>query len=242
MYFWKCWRETRISFYVFLIIAVTLAALLWKFLDFTMSSLPADRVFAPAWVMLLIAFSALVSLAGMSFGTTGISEEFAHNTASFLLTKPRSIGYFVWTAWVANAAQLLALAGAMMLVGVSILSWRYHGMLTWRLLLGFMPGLILTFLIFGMTYLLGVLQKSGRNGFQSSLGVVIVFPIICWTLEHFWQIHLPSPADMYPVGMNLMSHPELASTLPPFWPMVGWSLVALACPFVAQLVLERTEV
>jgi ABC-type transport system involved in multi-copper enzyme maturation permease subunit len=242
MYFWKCWRETRVSFYVFLIIAVTLAALLWKFLDFTMSSLPADRVFAPAWVMLLIAFSALVSLAGMSFGATGIGEEFAHNTASFLLTKPRSIRYFVWTAWVANAAQLLALAGAMMLVGVSILSWRYHGMLTGRLVLGVMPGLILTFLIFGMTYLLGVLQKSGRNGFQSSLGVVIVFPIICWTLEHFWQIHLPSPADMYPVGMNLMSHPELASTLPPFWPMVGWSLAALACPLIAQLVLERTEV
>jgi ABC-type transport system involved in multi-copper enzyme maturation permease subunit len=242
MYFWKCWRETRVSFYVFLFIAITLAALLWKFLDFTMSSLPPMRVFAPALVMLLFAFSALLSLAGMSFGATGISEEFAHNTASFLLTKPRSIRYFVWTAWVANAAQLLALAGAMMLVGVSVLSWRYHGMLTARLLLAFMPGLILTFLIFGMTYLLGVLHKNGRSGFQSSLGVVILFPIICWTLEHFWQIHLPSPADMYPVGMNLMSHPELASALPPFWPLVSWSLAALACPFIAQMVLERTEV
>jgi hypothetical protein len=30
--------------------------------------------------------------------------------------------------------------------------------------------------------------------------------------------------------------------LPPFWPMVGWSLAALACPLIAQLVLERTEV
>jgi hypothetical protein len=40
---------------------------------------------------------------------------------------------------------------------------------------------------------------------------------------------------------ELVSHPELASTLPPFWPLVGWLLVALACPFIAQLVLERTD-
>ena len=33
MYFWKCWRETRLSFYV----SVTLGALLWKIMDFTMS-------------------------------------------------------------------------------------------------------------------------------------------------------------------------------------------------------------
>jgi len=29
----------------------------------------------------------------------GISEEFAHKTAGVLLTKPRSIRFFVWTAW-----------------------------------------------------------------------------------------------------------------------------------------------
>ena len=101
----------------------------------------------------------------------------------------------------------------------------------------------MTFLLFGVTYLLGVLHKNGRNGFLSSLGVVIVFPMICLTLEHFWHIHLPSPTDMYPVGMSeLVSHPGLASALPRFWPLVGWSLVALACPFIAQVVLERTEV
>ena len=172
-----------------------------------------------------------------------ISEEFAHKTAVLLLTKPRSIRYFVWTAWAANALQFLTLTVSMMLVGASILSWRYHAPLTGRLLLAFVPGLIVTFLIFGMTYLLAVLHKNGRDGFLSSLGVVILFPMICLALEHFWQIHLPSPADMYPFGMSeLMSHPELASTLPPFWPLVGWSLAALACPFIAQLVLERAEV
>lgn len=242
MYFWKCWRETRIGFYVFLIIAVTLAAFLWKFTDFVASGTPPNQIFALAWVTLLFAFGALLSLAGMSFGATGIGEEFAHKTAEFLLTKPRSIRYFVWTGWVANAIQFLALAGAMILVGASILSWRYHASVTGRLLLAFLPGLILTFLIFGMTYLLSVLQKNGRSGFQSSLGVVILFPIICFTLEHYWQIHLPSPADMFPIGMRWMSHPEFASTLPPVWSMVGWSLAALAFPFVAQLVLERTEV
>lgn len=242
MYFWKCWRETRLGFYVFLIIAVTLAAFLWKFVEFVMGGFSPKQLFAFAWVILLFIFTALLSLAGMSFGATGIGEEFARKTAEFLLTKPRSIRYFVWTAWTANAVQFLALAGAMVLVGASILSWRYHAPVTGRLLLAFLPGLILTFLIFGVTYLLGVLQKNGRSGFQSSLGVVILFPIICYTLEHFWQIHLPSPTDMFPIGVRWSSHPELASTLPPFWPVLSWSLVALACPFLAQLFLERTEV
>jgi ABC-type transport system involved in multi-copper enzyme maturation permease subunit len=241
MYFWKCWRDTRASFYVFLFIAVAFAALLM--MGFTMTGAPPKELFAVAGMMLVFASSTLLSLAGISFGATGIGEEFAHKTASFLLTKPRSIRYFVWTAWTANAVQFLALTGSMVLVGASILSWRCHVPVTGRLVLAFAPGLIMTFLLFGMTYLLGVLHKNGRNGFLSSLGVVIVFPIICSTVEYHWHIHLPSPADMYSMGMSdLILHPELASNLPHFWPLVGWSLVALACPFIAQLVLERTEV
>ena len=130
----------------------------------------------------------------------------------------------------------------MVLVGASTLSWRFHVPVTWRLLLAFAPGLIMTFLLFGVTYLLGVLHKNGRNGFLSSLGLVIVFPIICLTVEQHWHIHLPSPADMYSMGMgDLILHPELASNLPHFWPSVGWSLVALSCPLVAELVLHRIE-
>jgi ABC-type transport system involved in multi-copper enzyme maturation permease subunit len=240
MYAWKCWRETRVNFYVFLFMAVTSAALLWKFVD--ASELPAKQLFPLAWVMVLVASRALLPLAGISFGSTGISEEFAHKTAGFLLTKPRSIRYFVWTAWATNAVQFLALTVSMLFAGAVVLSWRYHAQLTGRLLLAFLPGLIMTFVMFGMTYLLGVLHKNGRNGFLSSLGVVIVFPFICLTLEHFWQIHFPSPADMYAIGMvELFSHPELASTLPRLWPLIGWSLVALAFPFIAQLVLQRTE-
>src|SRR6266513_1534618 len=162
MYFWKCWRETRVSFYVFLFIAVTLSALLWKIMDFTMSELPPKQLFALAWVILLFASSALLGLAAITFGAVGISEEFAHKTAVFLLTKPRSIRYFVWTAWAANALQFLTLTVSMMLVGASILSWRYHAPLTGRLLLAFVPWLIVTFLIFGMTYLLAEYQK-GHN-------------------------------------------------------------------------------
>ena len=173
MYFWKCWRDTRVSFYVFLLIAVTLAAFLM--MGFNMSSALSKEDFAVAWMMLVLASSMLVSLAGISFGATGIGEEFAHKTASFLLTKPRSIRYFVWTAWTTNALQFLALTGSMVLVGASILSLRSHLPVTGRLLLAFAPGLIMTFLLFGVTYLLGVVHKNGRNGFLSSLGVGLYF-------------------------------------------------------------------
>jgi hypothetical protein len=240
MYFWKCWRDTRVSFYVFLLIDVTSAALLCAHVS--QIDLPSKERLAGAWVILMLASSALLSLSGISFGATGIGEEFAHKTASFLLTKPRSIRYFVWTAWTANAVQFLALTGSIALVGASTLSWRSHAPVTGRLLLASLSGLVMTFLLFGVTYLLGVLHKNGRNGFLSTLGVVIAAPIIYSTVEHFWHIHLPSPTDMYPIGMvELFSDPELASTLPRLWPLVGWSLVALSCPLVAELVLEHTE-
>lgn len=240
MYFWKCWRDTRVSFYVFLLIDVTSAAFLCAHVS--QIDLPPKELFAGACVILVLASGALLSLSGISFGATGIGEEFAHKTASFLLTKPRSIRYFVWTAWATNAVQFLALTVSMMLVAAAVLSWRYHVQLTGRLLIAVLPGLVMTFLLFGVTYLLSVLHKNGRNGFLSTLGVVIVFPIVCLTVEYHWHIHLPSPTDMYPIGLiELFSHPELASTLPHFWPLIGWSLVALACPFIAQLVLERYE-
>lgn len=242
MYFWKCWRETRVSFYVFLSIAFTLAVLPWKVVDFAMGDLNPKQFFALGWMLLLFTSSALLSLAGMSLGATGISEEFAHKTAGFLLTKPRSIRWFVWTGWAANALQFLTLTGTMVLLGVSILSWRCHVLFTWRLLFTFVPGLVMTFLMFGMTYLLGVLHRNGRNGFISSLGVVIVFPIIGLAAEYFWHIHVPSPVDMYPFEMGeIVRRPELVATLPPLWPLVAWSLVALSCPLVAELVLGRTE-
>jgi ABC-type transport system involved in multi-copper enzyme maturation permease subunit len=242
MYAWKCWRDTRVSFYIFLSIDVALAALLWR-MYFTMSKLPPNEFLTFAWLILVFASSTLLPLAGISFGATGIGEEFAHKTASFLLTKPRSIRYFVWTAWKANAVQFLALTGGMLFVGASILPWRSHAPFIGRLLLAFLPGIVLTFLLFGVTYLLGVLHKNGRNGFLSTLGLVVLFPTICYVVKLYWHIHLPSPADMYPVGIvgELVAHPELASTLPHFWPLAGWLLVALVCPFIAQLVLERTE-
>jgi len=46
MYFWKCWRETRVSFYVFLLIAVTLAVLPWKIMDYAMGDLGAGAIFS----------------------------------------------------------------------------------------------------------------------------------------------------------------------------------------------------
>jgi ABC-type transport system involved in multi-copper enzyme maturation permease subunit len=243
MYFWKCWRETRASFYIFLFLGVVLAAIPWKITEYTVGDMGQARSFALGWLILLLASSGLASLAGMSFGATGIGEEFSHKTAEFLLTKPRSIRYFVWTGWAANALQFLTLMCAMVLVGASLLSWRCHVRLTGRFLLSFLPGIIMAFLLFGVTYLLGVLLKNGRNGFMGSLGLAIVFPLACSVVEYLWHVHLLSPMDMYPAELSgMVRHPELLSTLPPLWPSVGWSLVALACPIVMELVLEHIEI
>ena len=111
MYFWKCWRDTRSFFIVFLIIAaivmpVAAVVCLGTHLvaDFGTSA------FSTTFGLILMAVA-------LGLGAIGAIHEFAENTAHFLFTKPRSRSYFVWAGWAVGFAELLAVATVNFLAG-----------------------------------------------------------------------------------------------------------------------------
>jgi hypothetical protein len=103
MYFWKCWRDTRSFFIVFLIIAAIV--------------MPVAAVVCVGTGLLenfgseafRSTFEIITLFAALALGALGASEQFAGSTVHFLFTKPRSRAYFVWTGWVVGCAQLLAI-------------------------------------------------------------------------------------------------------------------------------------
>ncbi len=163
MYFWKCWRDTRSFFIVFLIIAaivmpVAAVVCLGTHLvaDFGTSA------FSTTFGLILMAVA-------LGLGAIGAIHEFAENTAHFLFTKPRSRAYFVWAGWAVGFAELLAVATVNFLAGWSTLS-RYgknpfhstlYGSMKTQTLL---EPLIFCLWAYCLTYSLTVLLRNGLKG------------------------------------------------------------------------------
>jgi hypothetical protein len=91
--------------------------------------------------------------------------------------------------------------------------------------------------IYGLTYFMGVLLRGGQKGVIWTLAVMFGYSIISSLLRQFAGITLPSLnlAD-------LASHPAEHWYLEPRIQIAGWSVLALAFPFAAQVVLERTDI
>ncbi|HEY2548792.1 MAG TPA: hypothetical protein VGI46_22135 [Candidatus Acidoferrum sp.] len=111
MYFWKCWRDTRSFFVVFLIIAAIVMPVS------AMVSLGTHLVEDFGLSAFLGTFGLVLTAVALGLGAIGASHEFAENTAHFLFTKPRSRAYFVWAGWAVGFAELLAVAAIYFLAG-----------------------------------------------------------------------------------------------------------------------------
>ncbi len=228
MYFWKCWRDTRSFFIVFLIIAaivmpVAAVVCLGTHLvaDFGTSA------FSTTFGLILMAVA-------LGLGAIGAIHEFAENTAHFLFTKPRSRAYFVWAGWAVGFAELLAVATVNFLAGWSTLS-RYgknpfhstlYGSMKTQTLL---EPLIFCLWAYCLTYSLTVLLRNSLKGLGASMGILFGFPLFAAAARWRWHIDLPFPT--LPIG-----------SLPPAISNIIWILVAMLFVLAAQLVVERTEI
>src|SRR5579863_7875318 len=116
MYFWKCWRDTRSFFIVFLIIAAVI--------------MPVAAVVCVGTGLLenfgseafRSTFEIITLFVALALGALGASEQFAGSTVHFLFTKPRSRAYFVWAGWVVGFVQLLTVDVVNLAVGAATLS------------------------------------------------------------------------------------------------------------------------
>jgi ABC-type transport system involved in multi-copper enzyme maturation permease subunit len=228
MYFWKCWRDTRSFFIVFAIIAAIV--------------MPVAAVVCVGTGLLetfgreafLSTFALIVMFVALALGALCASEEFADSTIHFLFTKPRSRAYFLWTGWVAGCAQLLAIAlinraaGSLTLAHysknpahVAVLDSAMYQQLAGAAIEGLY--------VYCLTYALTVVLRNGLRGLGASMAVVFGVPFFAIAVRWRWKISLPVPT--VPIA-----------SVSPFTSNIIWLLVALLFVFVAQLVIERTEI
>jgi hypothetical protein len=228
MYFWKCWRDTRAFFIVFLIIAAVI--------------MPVAAVVCVGTGLLenfgseafRSTFEIITLFVALALGALGASEQFAGSTVHFLFTKPRSRAYFVWAGWVVGFVQLLAVDVVNLAVGAATLS-RYGNNPFHSLLFGSVTGsqltavLVLGLYVYCLTYSLTVVLRNGLRGLGASMAIVFGVPFFAIAVRWRWKINFPIPA----VTIERLS------------PLVSdfvWMLVALLFVFGAQLVVERTEI
>ncbi len=228
MYFWKCWRDTRSFFIVFLIIAAVI--------------MPVAAVVCVGTGLLenfgseafRSTFEIITLFVALALGALGASEQFAGSTVHFLFTKPRSRAYFVWTGWVVGCAQLLAIDIVNLVVGAATLSHYgknpFHSVLLGSVTASQLTAvLILGLYVYCLAYSLTVVLRNGLRGLGASMAIVFGVPFFAIAVRWRWKINFPIPA----VPIERLS-PLVSNFI--------WMLVALLFVFGAQLVVERTEI
>lgn len=250
MYAWKCWRDTRSRFILYLSLLVPLCvilaatALLWN--PKTGWSLVRGSSQARiAWVgqdvvrvSLFFWGAFFTSIASFSLGASGIGEEFRRGSLEFLLTRPRRRSYFVWTGWAVGVCELLIILSLAVLATIGTLFYLTGSVYTWRFLgviLFLFPG---GAVLYGLTYFMTVLLRSSRDALGYSVVLLFMHLLLTVAVRQWWQVDLPSLTDL------LGSYKWIIDAAVPFPAarVAGWGLIAAAFPVAAQLIFDRAEV
>jgi len=259
MYIWKFWRDTRRGVFIYLGLLVVGAALWLGAMHRATHSRSIHVDPASVWMMevgITFALAYLCALV-MAFvtGNNNVGSDIGKGTGDFLLTRPRSRSYFVWTGWMAGIVELTALILATIAVvfGLGVLvtgaAWRHvpspfhfavgEGSQSGSLDVPLMFAMIMltAAVIYGLTYFMSVLLRSGQRGVVWSIAVLFAYSIGSALLKQFAGVELPSLNFANP-GANV-SH---AWYLTPNVQMIGWTLLSIAFPFAAQMSLDRADI
>src|ERR1035438_1583899 len=136
MYYWKIWRETRILFFALLILGSCVGFATWaRVAPLIVGGELVSRIWATGIEQTLVVGGAVLYFLGLMIGSAGLGEEMERGTAVFLLTRPRSRGYFVWSFWAACCFELLAFTTITLLAGYGTMFYLTRRAGPWTFLL-----------------------------------------------------------------------------------------------------------
>ncbi|HEV2646552.1 MAG TPA: hypothetical protein VGU46_09330 [Acidobacteriaceae bacterium] len=180
------------------------------------------------------------------FGTFGIGHDLSWGSGSFLFSRPRTRAFFVWSDWGYGMAQLMLLV----LAAKSVLALTVErgsgpillagGQVSLFLVfcLHLLAGLLLTGLLFGLTYLCSVLVK--QRGSVLSIGVVLAYLIAKSVVKHYWPGIILPDLTLTEFSASHSGAPAFADQL-----MLSIALrtaLVVAFPLAAQLLVQRRDV
>jgi ABC-type transport system involved in multi-copper enzyme maturation permease subunit len=253
MYYWKCWRDTRTSFFVYLGAFTLLAAWISFFpvlhfsnerghyIEYPHSAEDADRVRKTSTAALVPGGLMVAMLAGIGLGASGVGSEFTPGTLEFLLTRPRRRRFFLWAGWSTIAIQiaiLVALYIVISIAGIALVS----GLVTPRAIIAFPIAMTAALAAMGVAYFLTVAGREAKHGAMVGLLFAFGYPVFVVAVRQFWKVNLPTPWSLVPARGPDPSG-ILYTTIPfPYASMAGWLAFAVVLPYLAQLLFDRAEV
>jgi ABC-type transport system involved in multi-copper enzyme maturation permease subunit len=236
VYLWKCWRDTRSGVYIYLSLLIFFAALrvIWLYRAYGIGHISGDaaQLWEEALVTMFILSHLCATIMAFANGTINAGADIGNGTGDFLLTRPCSRRYVVWVGWAVGFAEVIGLASITVLVALGILTlaegpvWRSVPPATRLEVMQMNVALLVATLlltaavIYGLTYFLTILLRSGKLGLLTSLIVVFGY-LVAKLLAQWAHIELP---------------------LTPHVKIIGWTILALAFPFASQIVLDRGDV
>lgn len=248
MYLWKYWRDTRIKFFVFLGIFICLQIAFFASLPKAQGHLdPSDL--SQAFTVTFAVIGTVLLFLGWILGDESVGADIGRGSGDFLLTRPQSRGSMVWMGWglsmietvvlwlvffalvVADIASLAARLGLPASVVLSsALSFCAHGL----------PIMFLTFIvnlgmIFGVTYFIGVVLRSGSKALIGALSLVVGYKILQAILHYRFAVFAPDILLTYPGTHHALASPNAVD-------FIVRGAVAIAFPVMAHWLLERAEI
>ena len=227
MYLWKCWRDTRFFFLVFLIgaaIVMPVAAVVCVGTGL-IEEFGADAFQSTLGLILMVV--------ALGLGAIGAIHEFGDKTAQFLFTKPRSRSYFVWASWAVGACELLVIALVNFLAGWMTLAHYgknpFHSAVFGSVATGqIVEDVIMAVYAYSITYSLTAVLRNGLKGLGAGMGIVFGMPFFAIAVRWRWHINVPIP-------------PMAIGSLSLMVSQVIWMFVALLFVFAAQMIIERAD-
>jgi len=188
--------------------------------------------------MAILGFAAgiAVYVIGLLAGCGGIGEEVERGSAAFLLTRPRSRGYFVWSFWLTGSLEVLAFTLTAMLSTYAVLFYDIRRPGPWNFLL-LVPALTITGLLgIGVANLLTTASRRTKNVVGGGVAFTVLYLVLALMTYGLRQRHqigfsLPTPLALYDHW-----NAALAGT------MLGWLAVSVALVGVSHWLAARLEV
>lgn len=223
MYAWKCWRDTRSFFIVFLIIAATSIPVI------AAVAVQAELTAEFGTSVVLPTFYLILAAVALGLGAIGAIQEFSDKTIQFLFTKPRRRSYFIWIGWLVGCTEMLSIALANLLSAWATSAYcgrPFFHLVTIEDIIGIF---IYNVIVYALSYSTTAILRGGLKGLGASLGIISGLQAIAIAFRVRWQINIPIP-------------PLRIGTLPIAVSDLVWASVALILVFVAQRAVERAEV
>ena len=247
MYHRKIWRENRVRFVALLIlglvtgVSVRPQVRLDALADYQVGQVftveVASRLWGHGMDLLRMVGGVTLYCIGLIVGAGGLGEEMERGSATFLLSRPRSRGYFVWSFWLACVLELTAFALLTMLSGYATLFYliRRPGPSSFLLLA---PILMITGLLgVGLASLLATGSRSGKNAAAGGLAFTMAYLAMAFAADYYHKHHsisfrLPTPLDLDIGNWNA----AFAGT------MLGWLALSVVLVAVSHWIVMRMEV